>query len=46
MIYIASAVLHDLRLIHTDLKPENILLVHNDYKAVHVLSSHKASVPI
>lgn len=26
-----SAVMHDLRLIHTDLKPENILLVSSDY---------------
>lgn len=26
-----SAVMHDLRLIHTDLKPENILLVSSEY---------------
>lgn len=31
-----SAVLHNLRLIHTDLKPENILLIHNDYRVVNV----------
>ncbi|KAF9453435.1 CMGC/CLK protein kinase [Macrolepiota fuliginosa MF-IS2] len=39
------AFLHDLRLIHTDLKPENILLVRNDYKIVHVQSSHKRNAP-
>lgn len=29
-----SAVMHDLRLIHTDLKPENILLVSPEYVKV------------